>query len=81
MPCQTDMERRSNYMAADKNDTQTGLPKDTVTVEDVAALAFKIAQEVWSEEEIRQKFGLTEGPPGTSETDTLTSRKRQKKPA
>lgn len=68
-------------MAADKSDTQTGLPKDTVTVEDVAALAFKIAQEVWSEEEIRQKFGLREGPPGASETDTPTSRKRQKKPA
>ena len=30
---------------------------DTITVEDVAVVAFRIAQEIWGEDEIRRRFG------------------------
>ncbi len=36
---------------------------DSVTIDDVAVLAFKIANELWGEEEVKRRFGLTDASP------------------
>ena len=35
----------------------TRMNTDTVTVEDVAVVAFRIAREIWGEDEIGRRFG------------------------